>query len=307
MTRLAALLCAAVLTALALAVPASAAAPRVRPPLVGIGEQNPALFSDPFWRDLGVRDVRILVSWDVLHRDWERAEVDDYMAAAQASGARVLVAFSRSRDIARAQVTPSPARFAREFRAFRRRYPAVRDFITWNEANHCSQPTCRRPELVAKYFDAIRRRCAGCRIVGADVLDTTNMAGYVRRFRKATRAKRLIWGLHNYVDANRLQTTGTRALLKLVRGEVWFTETGGLVWRLNAPSRIRFPESVPHAAKAVRWVFRLARLFPRVKRVYFYNWNPGPTWDSALMDKRGRPRPAYRVLQRWLRRNALDS
>jgi polysaccharide biosynthesis protein PslG len=64
--------------------------------------------------------------------------------------------------------------------------------------------------------------------------------------------------------------------------------------------------SPEHAAKAVRWVFRLAALSPRIKRIYFYHWTPptgpGATWDSALTDARGKPRPAYRVLQDWLRR-----
>jgi hypothetical protein len=304
MSRLAHLLCAALLAALVAAAPAQAAPKRAPVPTVGIGEQNPAIFTDPNWLALGVKDVRLLVGWDVLHSSWERAELDAYLAAARASGARVLLALSRSRSSARARVLPSVKRFRREFLRIRARYPWVRDFVTWNEANHCSQPLCRKPERAAAYYDAIRKRCRGCNIVAADVLDTTNMASWVRRFRKATKAKRLIWGLHNYVDANRLQKTGTRALLKLVKGEIWFTETGGIVWRSNAPSRIRFPQSVPHAAKATRQVFRLAALSRRITRVYFYNWTPGPTWDSALMDKRGRPRPAYGVLRSWLRKHA---
>jgi hypothetical protein len=300
-SRLAALLCALALAVLAGSAAAPAeAAKRPHVPAVGIGEQSPAMFADPNWHALGVRDVRLLVGWDVLRSSWERAELDAYLAAARASGARVLLALSRSRSAARARTLPSVARFRREFLAIRARYPWVRDFVTWNEANHCSQPLCRKPERAAAYYDAIRGRCRRCNIVAADVLDTTNMASWVRRFRKATRAKKLIWGLHNYVDANRLQKTGTRALLRLVKGDVWFTETGGIVWRSNAPSRIRFPQSVPHAAKATRQVFKLAALSPRITRVYFYNWTPGPTWDSALTDKGGRPRPAYRVLKRWL-------
>jgi hypothetical protein len=38
--------------------------------------------------------------------------------------------------------------------------------------------------------------------------------------------------------------------------------------------------------------------------VYLYHWSPPPdpvpTWDSALVDSRDRPRPAYGVLQKWL-------
>jgi hypothetical protein len=51
-------------------------------------------------------------------------------------------------------------------------------------------------------------------------------------------------------------------------------------------------------------VIRLARLSPRVKRVYFYDWvapPPTATWDSALTDRRGRPRPAYSIVRSYMR------
>jgi hypothetical protein len=56
----------------------------------------------------------------------------------------------------------------------------------------------------------------------------------------------------------------------------------------------------------VRWVFRLAALSSRVKRIYFYHWTPpttpGATWDSALLGPTGAPRPAYSVVRNWLLR-----
>jgi hypothetical protein len=100
--------------------------------------------------------------------------------------------------------------------------------------------------------------------------------------------------------------TGTKALLKAVKGNIWFTETGGLVLRRNG-STIAFPGSTRHAADATDWVFRLAALSSRVRRIYLYHWSPAPrrdsTWDSALVDSRDRPRPAYAVLQKWLARH----
>jgi hypothetical protein len=32
------------------------------------------------------------------------------------------------------------------------RYLWVTDYASWNEANHCGEPTCHRPELVAAYW-----------------------------------------------------------------------------------------------------------------------------------------------------------
>jgi hypothetical protein len=292
----------AVLAAAAVLVPGprpAAAAPN--DPLIGVGEQSSAIFGDPYFTDLGVRHVRYVVGWDALQRDWQVPEIDAWMARAQAVGARVLLGFNVSRDTSRRHVVPTPAQYRRAFIGFRRRYPFVREFITWNEGNHHSQPTASRPRLAAAYYGVARRACPRCTIVAADLLDDDTLPRWVKAFRRHAPVDPRIWGLHNYIDANRFRTDGTRALLRAARGRVWFTETGGLVWRRGG---IPLDESPKHAAKATRWVFKLARLSPRVKRVYFYHWSfPADLdrWDSAIMDRRGRPRPAYHVLRRHLR------
>ncbi len=300
MTSKLAILCAALMAAAVLAAPAHAVA---TPPLVGIGEQNPEMFGDLQWRVLGLRDVRVIASYDALHSSWQRADLDAYMTAAHAAGARVLLGFGHSRIESKEHHLPSVARFRHEFLAFRARYPWVKDYLTWNEANHCSQPTCNDPERAAAFYLTIRRHCPGCRIVAADVLDGSKMLGWVRRFAHVVGTTNVIWGLHNYIDANRFRTRGTKTLLKAVKGDVWFTETGGLVKRENG-STVEFAGSTRHAADATNWVFKLAELSKRVRRVYLYHWTPpttpNPTWDSALVDSRDRPRPAYSVLRRWL-------
>ena len=61
-----AVLLAAVL-ALAAAAPAPAAAPKdnQRPiPVIGIGEQNPEMFSNPYFKALNVKHVRVITAWD---------------------------------------------------------------------------------------------------------------------------------------------------------------------------------------------------------------------------------------------------
>jgi hypothetical protein len=274
-------------------------------PVIGVGEQDPSLFADVRLRYLGIRDVRYVVAWDALRSGWQRAELDAYMARAEAAGARVLLSFNVSRVPSRRAILPSVAEYRRVFLQFRARYPFVRDYITWNEANHPSQPTARRPDRVAAYHDVIRRACPACTVVAADVLDSSSLTAYVKAVAKAARVRPRIWGLHNYIDANRHRTTGTRALLRAVRGQVWFTETGGIVWRRGGTP---LPQSPSHAATATRWVFHLARLSTRVRRVYFYHWvypRALDRWDSALIDKRGRPRPAYAVLRSHMRAAAL--
>jgi hypothetical protein len=300
----------AALLLLVLAMLAAPARADAATPVIGIGEQSHEMFTSPYWHALGVKHVRVIAAWDALRHDWQRADLDAYMYSAHAVGARVLLGFGHARspvDRIRRHV-PSVARFKREFLRFRKRYPFVRDYLTWNEANHCGEPTCHKAPRVARFYNTIRANCRGCKVVAGDVLDTPTMVPWVREFRRYARKGKLIWGLHNYIDANRFRTSGTRALLRAApRGEIWFTETGGLVVRRNR-SRIAFPGNRKHAARATKQVFRLAKLSKRVRRIYFYHWQPSrerlPSWDSALVDPRGKPRPAYKVLRTWIRRAA---
>jgi hypothetical protein len=284
-----------VLVVAALAAPAAASAVTV-----GIADQKPKMFTDARFAAAGFKHARVAIGWDALSSRWQTHELEAWLEAARVAGADPLVSFGHSRTDGRRRVLPSPERFRHEFRRFRAQYPWVRDFATWNEANHCGEPTCHRPRLVAAYYRVLRTECQSCRILAAELLDQPNMVSWVREFRRHSRVEPRYWGLHNYLDVNRFRTTATRALLNATRGQIWFTETGGIVGRRNK-SRVSFEQSPRHAAEATRWVFdRLVPLSPRITRVYLYHWNAErrrDTWDSALIDRHGRERPAFRVLR----------
>jgi hypothetical protein len=284
-----------VLIAAALAAPAAAGAVAV-----GIADQKPKMFSDPRFAAAGFGHARLAIGWDALSSGWQAAELDAWLAAAKNAGAAPLVSFGHSRTDGRRRVLPTPERFRYEFRLLRARYPWVRAFAAWNEANHCGEPTCHRPRLVAAYFRVLRTECPTCQILAAELLDQPNMVSWVREFRRASRVEPRYWGLHNYLDANRFRTSSTLALLRATKGQIWFTETGGIVGRRNK-SKVGFEQSPGHAADATRWVFdRLVPLSPRITRVYLYHWNAErrhDTWDSALIDRYGRERPAFGVLR----------
>lgn len=284
--------------AICFAAPAASAAAQT--PVFGIADQKPAMFTAPLFGELGLGHARLVVPWDAMDGGFQRAELFAWMRAARLAGVTPLLSFGHSRRPGRSRIRPTPKALQRQFRRLRINFPEVREFVTWNEPNHCSQPLCHRPELAARYFDAMTRTCPTCTILGAEVLDSPNMRSWVRRFRAAARYEPRAWGLHNYIDANRFGTRGTRALLAATRGQVWFTETGGIVSR-KTPARIPFEESPAHAADATRWLFdRLVPLSPRITRVYLYHWdkvNVADTWDSALFDVHGRPREAFRVLR----------
>ncbi|HEY3190177.1 MAG TPA: hypothetical protein VGJ70_21975 [Solirubrobacteraceae bacterium] len=298
MTR--ALLLATVAFVAALPAPVHAQGPPVR---IGIGDQKTEMFTDPRFEELGIRLARITVPWDALETDWQRQELDDWMNAARAAHVAPLITFSHSRLLGQRRVLPTPGRFAYEFSLFRRRYPWVKSFAVWNEANHCGEPTCHRVALLVRYYKGIRRLCPGCKVLAAELLDFPNMTSWVREFRRRLGWDPGYWGLHNYRDANRLQTTNTSKLLNATHGRIWLTETGGIVNRRNK-SAVGFEESPVHAAAATRWVFdRIVPLSGRIERVYLYHWNatsPYDTWDSALIGPDGKSRPAFRVLERVL-------
>jgi hypothetical protein len=291
-------LVAAFAAALVLAAPAAALT-------VGIADNKPDMFLDPRFEASGVSHARLTVGWDALSSPWQAEQIDTWMAAARAAHVDPLVSFGHSRTDRRS--LPTPERFLSEFRRFRARYPWVKEYAAWNEANHCGEPTCHRPRLVAAYYRNLRRACPDCRILAAEVLDMPNMVSWVRAFRRAAREEPRYWGLHNYIDVNRRRTIGTRRMLHAVKGQVWFTETGGIVARKNR-HKVTFPESAGHAATAMRFLFqRLVPLSRRVTRVYVYHWNadaPAATWDSALIGPTGRTRPAYEVVERVLHEQA---
>ncbi|MDP9344524.1 MAG: hypothetical protein M3P44_02175, partial [Actinomycetota bacterium] len=243
MRRFAALLI-TILTALAVAASAAGAA------TIGIADQKADMFGDPRFQATGISHARLSVPWDALSVPYARQNLDAWMQAAHAEGVSPLISFGHS--AVKRHKLPTPERFLYEFRRFRAVYPWVTDYATWNEANHCGEPTCHRPTLVAAYFRKLRTGCPKCRILGAELLDMPNMVSWIKAFRHVSTVQPKYWGLHNYIDANRLRTSGTRRLLGATTGQIWFTETGGIVSRTNR-RKVTFPESTAHAAIATRW------------------------------------------------------
>jgi hypothetical protein len=283
---------------------AAAGPAAARPLVVGIGDQNTRMFSDPAFRALDVKHSRLLVAWDWYRDPDATAQIDQWMAAAREAGVRPLIAFNRNWRRGGDRVLPSIRAYRKSFRAFRRRYPDVRDFSAWNEANHPSQPTYDRPRAAARYYNEMLRACPTCTIVAADVLDSRTMLPWIEKFERYARRPQ-IWGLHNYKDANDGGSRNTRALLGAVRGQVWLTETGGILRLKPHPGSTGRGRrhTRAHQATAVRRVIRLARANRRITRVYFYEWraNPKNRWDSAFVDADGKLRPAYRTLKQTLR------
>jgi hypothetical protein len=287
----------------------TAHAARIHPrPIVGIGDQQPEMFTDKRWKQLGARDARYITPWDVVYDPWQSFLLDQWLRAAGRAHVRAVIGFVHSlRSERLAHTLPTWRQFQRAFRLLRKRYPFIRNYIAWNEANSPGSLTAARPWRAAQYFDVVARNCRGCAVVSADVLDTKTVVGWVKKFRRSAHVRPRLWGLHNYSGANHLSSRGTLRLLANTRGPIWFTETGGVVLRREMRGRrvLRtFRYGVPHATVSTRYALKLSCLSRRITRVYLYEWQPPrhPTsWDSGLIDPRGRPRPAFYAVRKWRR------
>jgi hypothetical protein len=262
---------------------------------LGIGEQGLAMFSDPRFAALGLEHLRLVAPYDVACRPGPAQHyVDTWLAAARGAGARPLVAFGSSW---RRWDLPSYRTYLRCMRAFHKRYPWVRDFNPWNEANHGSQPTYRHPRRAAGFYNALRRVCPRCNVAAGDVLDWWNLRRWLLEYRRHLRGRPRLWSMHNYYDVNLFnpwRLSGTRRMLRLTRGRLWISETAGIVYYVRNG---RLGER--HAAAATRWMLSLPRHSRRIRRVYAYQWQAEcdpEVWDSAWFRPDGAARPAYRAV-----------
>lgn len=267
---------------------------------IGIADQRAEFMTVPAFQRTRLARIRTVVPWDALRSDWQRADLDRWFSTARQQGLVAQVTFGTSRTQPR--VLPTLEQYRAGVRAFRERYPQVREFSSWNEANACGARSCRRPDRVAAYWRELRRQCRGCTVIAADLVDAPNIRTWVRAFRRAAVIAPTVWSLHNYLDANRYRTTYTKLTLRAIgpRARLWLTETGGIVKRRNA-STTKIPEGFTHAANATRYIFdTLRRVSPQIQRIYFYNFIAPPqpaTWDSAFLSPRLQERSSYRVLR----------
>jgi hypothetical protein len=288
------------LVATAVVVPASPARATVA---VGLGDQKAATFSDARVRALGLRFARLIVPWDAATS--EPAQVDEWLAAVAAAGMVGHVAFEHLRGDrcpGRPCTVPTQAQYGAAVRRFVARFPAVRTYTTWNEANHASQPVVSRPEAVAGYYDELRAACPSCTVVAGDVLDSGSYASWLRRFLAASTTVPQLWGLHDYGDVTYNKSVGVDTVLSIVPGTLWVEETGGLVTLRNAAGRTTFSTSEALAAAAIDRAFALAAARPRIARMYIYEWMafPDDAFDAGLVRPDGTARPSLAALQRNL-------
>ena len=273
--------------------------------MVGIGDQHAATFDDPLFAWLGMRTARIVVPWN----DADTGHVSRWLERANANGVEPVVAFGRNWGRGGGRRLPPIIKYRWAFRRFLRAHPSVRHYIPWNEPNHPKQPTWRRPDMAGRFYNAMRAECPRCTIVAGDVLDTPGMTRYVEAYQSVLKRRPRVWGMHNYGDAYGRKSTATRQMLRITRGRLWLTETGGVVRRPRGRTGVSMERRLRDAAGATQYVLRLAVAQPRIERVYLYQWAAVDTapWDSALLGEDGALRPAFRIAAQFLQRDVTHA
>jgi hypothetical protein len=278
-----------------------------RGPVIGLADNRPETIIDKRFLQSGIKRIRVLVPYDDILRGGIRVRyLDSWFQTARGYGIEPLVSFYRSARHKRR--LPSVATFRRSFRALRKRYPWVRYFSTWDEANFpAAQPTGRAPRRTAQFYRVARSECSRGRCtvitVGFRAEGSRHSAWWLREFKRHMGRGPHIWGLVSHPDVNRFQTRYTRDFLRKTRGSVWVTEIGAV----NFFGRGLRP-SISRQTKAMRYlVSRYPRVSRRIKRMYIYHWRAARgdrLWDSALLSVSGKRRPAYGVFFRALGRRA---
>jgi len=278
--------------------------------MTGIGDEQTTMFTSPLYQQLHTRITRYIAPYDAAVRPDGLAKARAWIKDAEAQNQQVLVAFYHSEHTP--TKLPSIAAYQKDVAAFVKDFPNVRQYQAWDESNRGNIPrVLSSPSATntAKYYQALLRVCHGCTVIGLDVLDsayTSPTVRYISEFKTEVRRLRTvmptIWGLHNYADVNRLENWRTRQLIRALGGQVWLTESGGVV-QFGSAYPNRHGSGLTRAAKVLKYMFAAAATDPQIKRLYIYDWSGGNAstrFDAGLTNAHNQPRPGYVTVCRQL-------
>ncbi len=278
--------------------------------LTGIGDETDEMFGNPLWAQLHTKIVRYIAPYDAVVHSYSLDKAILFIRQAEAHHQQVLVAFYHSEYTPLR--LPSVAQYQHDVQKFVKRFPHVRQYQAWDEANRGYIPHALASPSAgadARYYQALIRVCRGCTVIGLDVLDAQDIGPtleYISEFKREIGRLRTImpkiWGLHNYSDINRLESWRTRELSRALGGQVWLTETGGIVQFGGAFPNYR-GSGLTRASRVLKYMFAVAGSQSQIKRLYIYDWTGGYSstrFDAGLMNARDQPRPGYVVVCKQL-------
>jgi hypothetical protein len=278
--------------------------------LTGLGDEQDEMFSNSLWKQLHTKIARYIAPYDAAVRPYSLAKATAWIHAAEAQHQQVLVAFYHSEYTP--TTMPSLATYQKDVAKFIKLFPHVTQYQSWDEANRGNiRGVLASPSAVldAQYYQALLRACRGCAVVGLDVLDAQEIGPtltYISEFKREIyhleTVMPKIWGLHNYSDINRLESWRTSDLLRALGGEIWLTETGGIV-KFGGAFPNHNGSGLTRSAKVLKYMFAVAGAQSQIKRLYIYDWTGGSSstrFDAGLMNAHDQPRAGYVVVCKQL-------
>ena len=218
---------------------------------VGIAENNPGMFGDPFFTSLKAKHARVVVSWNVATAPNDEIARGPLPRRSAAPGVTPLVTFEHARGDAticnrrknrkKAQCKlPTAKQYEAALRKFKARSRACA--TSWpgtRSTTSRSRPTrTRRPPRSSRdRAQGLQGRRPSSRPTSSTRPTTcapsarrsARRPATSRRSARPTRARAAICGVHNYSDTNRFRSTGTKAIIKALGcKQIWLTEAGGL-------------------------------------------------------------------------------
>ena len=242
--------------------------------LMGIGDEETEMFGEPLWKQLHTKIARYIAPYDAAVKPFSLTQAQLWIHGCRTAAQQVLVAFYHSEYTPTKM--PSVAPYQQDVQKFVKTSRNVHQYQPWDETNRGNIRVCwraRRASASAQYYQALLRVCKGCTVLGLDVLDAENISptlAYISEFKSEIGKLRTvmpsIWGLHNYSDINRLQSFRTREIARALGGQVWLTETGGIV-QFGGAFPNRNGSGLTRAAKVLDYMFNVAGSNSRIKRL----------------------------------------
>ncbi len=278
--------------------------------LVGVGNESARMFRNQQYVQLHTKIVRYIAPYDAVAHRYSLDQAITFIQGAEANHEQVLVAFYHS-EYSPLKL-PSVAQYQRDVQKFVKVFPRVKQYQSWDEANRGYIPhALASPSAVAaaEYYQALIRVCKGCTVIGLDVLDAENIGPtleYISEFKheigRLETVMPKIWGLHDYSDVNRLESWRTRELVRAFGGQVWLTETGGIV-QFAGEFQNKNGSGLTRSVKVLKYMFAVAGSIPQIKRLYIYDWTGGVSstrFDAGLTNTHEQARPGYVVVCKQL-------
>jgi hypothetical protein len=207
-----------------------------------------------------------------------------------------------------ATANPSESTYVQDVQAFMDRYPNVKAFAPWNEPNHSSQPYHDKPALAGRLFGLMYNICQAparaCQVVAGDFSDGMSLtSGYLQQyelgvygFSSSLNYLKLIgvWAIHLHSSVQYRSggpTAGSQSFVKQFmmatspQTKLWITEVGAFTKVNTSKGSLDYTAHPGWTNVTLQNIINTAQSWPRITRVYYYQWRGDPIWDSGLVDR----------------------